>query len=88
MVHQVGRGLGQDAAPEVAPELLLHAVRYALAHAVGLVGQGEVGFQVFLSDAVERGGLGPPAPLGLGKEALLYIYHDINYSGDTYSIRT
>ncbi len=62
------KAVGQDAACQVAPELLLHMIRYAVAHGVGLIGQGQVGLQVFPDDAVERGGLGaaPAIELGLG----------------------
>jgi hypothetical protein len=60
--------VGQDAALEVAPELLFHVIRHAFAHGIGLVGQGEVGLQVFPDDAVQGSGLGaaPPVRLGMG----------------------
>ena len=61
--------VGQDATRQVAPELFLHVVRYAVAHGIGLIGQGEVGLQVFPDDAVERGGLGAPPSIGLGMGA-------------------
>ena len=50
--------MGQNAASEIAPELFLHVIQYPIAHRVGLVGQGEVGFKLFLDDAVQRRGFG------------------------------
>ena len=35
-----GEAVGQDAALQVAPKLSFHMIRYAVAHGVGLVGQG------------------------------------------------
>jgi hypothetical protein len=67
-----GEPMSQDAALEVAPELLFHVIRHAVAHGahgVGFVGQGQVGLQVFPNDAVERGGFGPAASVGLGMGA-------------------
>lgn len=64
-----GEPMSQDAALEVAPELLLHVVRHAVAHGahgVGLIGQGEISFQVFPDNTVERGGFGPAPAIGLG----------------------
>ncbi|MCJ7627523.1 MAG: hypothetical protein MUO50_03945 [Longimicrobiales bacterium] len=58
--------MGQDPAFQIAPELLFHVVRDAVAHGIGLIGQGEVGLQVLPDDAVQRGGLGAAAPVGLG----------------------
>jgi hypothetical protein len=60
---------GGHAALEVVPELLFHAIRHAVAHGVGLVGQGEVGLQVFPDEAVQRGGLGATPTIGLGMGA-------------------
>ena len=48
--------MGQDSASEIAPEFLFHVIGYAIAHGVGLIGQGEVGLRVFPDDAVERDG--------------------------------
>ena len=59
----------QDAAGEVASELLLHVIGYAVAHGIGTVGQGEVGLQVFPDDAVQGGGLGPAPTIGPGMGA-------------------
>jgi hypothetical protein len=44
--------VGQDPACQIAPELLFHVIRHAVAHGIGTVGQGEVGLQVFPNDAV------------------------------------
>ena len=44
-------------------------IRHAVAHGVGLIGQGEVGLQVLANDAVERGGLGTAPTIGLGMGA-------------------
>ena len=61
--------MGQDAALQIAPELLFHVVRYPVAHrahGIGLIiDQGEVGLQVFPDDAVQDGGFGAPT-IGLG----------------------
>jgi hypothetical protein len=67
-----GEPMSQDAALEVAPELLLHVIRHAVAHGahgVGFVGQGQVGLQLFPYDAVERGALWPAPAIGLGMGA-------------------
>ena len=61
--------MGQDSALEVAPESLFNMIRYAVAHGVGLIGQGEVGLQVLPDDAVEGGGLGTAPTIGLGMGA-------------------
>jgi hypothetical protein len=61
--------VGQDTAGEIAPELLLHVIRHAVAHGIGLVGQGEVGLQVLPDDAVQGGGFGPAPTIGLGMGA-------------------
>ena len=58
--------VGQDTAGEIAPELLLHVIRHAVAHGIGLVVQGEVGLQVLPDDAVQGGGFGPAPTIGLG----------------------
>jgi hypothetical protein len=58
--------MGQDPTPQVASELFLYEIRNAVAHGIGLVGQGEVGLQVLPDDAVEGGGLRAPPPVGLG----------------------
>jgi hypothetical protein len=46
-----GEPMSQDSTPQVAPELLFHVIRHAVAHGIGFVGQGEVGLQVFPNDA-------------------------------------
>jgi hypothetical protein len=61
--------VGQDPALQIAPELLSHVIWHAVAHGIGLGGQGEVGLQVFTDDAVERGGLGTATAIGLGMGA-------------------
>jgi len=61
-----GEPMSQDPTPQVAPELSFHVVRHGVAHGIGTVGQGEVGFQVFPNDAVQRGGFGAASPIGLG----------------------
>jgi hypothetical protein len=61
--------VGQDAALQIAPKLLFHVIRHTVAHGVGLVGQGEVGLQVFPDDAVQRGGLGAAPAIGLSMGA-------------------
>jgi hypothetical protein len=61
-----GEPMSQDAAPQIAPELLLHVIRHPVAHGVGLVGQGEVALEVLPDDAVQRGGLGAAPTIGLG----------------------
>jgi hypothetical protein len=61
-----GEPMSQDAALQVASELRFHVVGYAVAHGVGLIGQGEVGLQVFPDDTVERGGFGAPTTIGVG----------------------
>ena len=61
-----GEAVGQDPALQVAPELFLHVVRYTVGRGIGLMGQGEVGLEMLADDAVQRGGLGPAAPVGLG----------------------
>ena len=48
--------------------MVRHAVAHG-AHGVGTAGQGEVGLQVLPDDAVQGGGLGPAAPVGLGMGA-------------------
>ena len=64
-----GEPVGQDAAFQVAPELFLHVIRHAVAHGIGLVGQGQVGLQVFPDDTVQRGGLGAAPTIGPGMGA-------------------
>ena len=64
-----GEAMSQDATPQVAPELLFHMIRHAVAHGIGLVGQGEVGLQVFPDDAVQGGAFGPAPTIGLGTGA-------------------
>lgn len=61
-----GEAVGQDAALQIAPELFVHVVRHTVGRGIGLMGQGEVGLEMLADDAVERGGLGPAAPVGLG----------------------
>jgi hypothetical protein len=63
------KAVGQDAASQIASELFLHMIRHAVAHGIGLVGQGQVGLQVFPDDAVQRGGLGAAPTIGLGTGA-------------------
>jgi len=46
--------VGQDAALEVAPELVLDMRGHPIAHGVGFLGQGQVGLEVLPDDAVER----------------------------------
>ena len=63
--------VGQDPALQagtarsVVAELLFYVIRYAVAHRVGLIGQGEVGLQALPEDAVERCGLGAAPAIGL-----------------------
>jgi hypothetical protein len=61
--------VGQDAAAQVAPELVLHVDGHTVAHGVDLCSLGQVALKVFPHDAVQSGGLGPPPPVGLGKRA-------------------
>jgi hypothetical protein len=47
-----GEPMSQDSTPQVAPELSFHVIRHAVAHEVGLVGQGEIRLEVFPDDPV------------------------------------
>jgi len=60
-----GEPVGQEAALQIAPELLFHVIRQAVTYWIGLVGQGEVGLQVLPDDAVERSSLGAAPAIGL-----------------------
>jgi hypothetical protein len=62
--------VGQDAAPEIAPEFLFHMIGDGVAKGLCFIGHGEVGLQVFPDDAVKRGGLGPAPAIGLGMGAV------------------
>jgi hypothetical protein len=61
-----GEAVSQNAASEIASELLFHVIRYAVAHGIGLIGQGEVGLQVFPDNPVQGGGFGTAPTIGLG----------------------
>jgi len=64
-----GKAVSQDAALEVAPELVLHMGRHPVAHGVGFLSLGQVRLEVFPDDAVQGRVLGPATPVGLDLRA-------------------
>jgi hypothetical protein len=64
-----GEAVGQDAAPEIAPEFRFHVIGDAgdaVAKGLCFIGQGEVGLQVLPDDTVQGGRLGAAPAIGLG----------------------
>jgi hypothetical protein len=59
--------VGQDAASQVCPEVLLDPARHALAPWLGLGGPGQEGLEVVLDDRVEGCGGGPAAAVDGGE---------------------
>ena len=49
----IAQNFDEDAAPEVTPELVLHMGGHTVAHGVAFGGQGHVGPEMLLDDAVE-----------------------------------
>jgi hypothetical protein len=64
-----GKAVGQDAAPEIAPEFLFHVIGDAVAKGLCFIGQGEVGLQVLPDDTVQGGSFGAAPAIGLGMGA-------------------
>jgi hypothetical protein len=61
-----GEAMGQDAAAQVGPEVLLDPARHALAPWVGLGGPGQESLEVVLDDGVQGRGGGPAAAVDCG----------------------
>jgi len=64
-----GEAVGQDAAPEIAPEFPFYVIGDAVAKGFCFMGQGEVGLQVLPDDTVQGGGFGAAPAIGMGMGA-------------------